>query len=126
MHNGNSLKNAFKTQITFGRGRGKGNSRFRGRGRGRYNFQKEEEKSPNQEGRRNQYFNSRGCNNNQTLQSYDRTNVQCYYCKNFEHFANDYRNKQAEMSKKNANFSESSFEMLFITFNVAQESLNDF
>ena len=61
--NGNSLENAFKTQMKFGRGKGRGNFGFRGRGRGRYSFQKEEEKSPNLGGRRIQYFNSRGCNN---------------------------------------------------------------
>ena len=41
-HNGNSLENAVKTQITFGRCRGRGNVGFRGRGRGRNYFQKEE------------------------------------------------------------------------------------
>ena len=94
-HNGNSLENAFKAQITFGRGGGRGNSRFRGRGRGRYNFQKEEGKSPNPRGRRNQYFNSRGCN---------KTNVKCYYFKKFKHFENECREKQAYIQVQKIQF----------------------
>ena len=122
--NGNSLENAFKTQMTFGRGRGRGNAGFRGRGRGRNNFQKEE-RSPDSGGRRNQYSYSRGSYNNQTSQRYDKSNIQCYYCKKFGHFANECHKKQADMSKQNANFSESNSETLFITCNVAQKNTND-
>jgi hypothetical protein len=77
-------------------------------------------------GRRKQYSYSRGSYKNQTPQRYDKSNIQCYYCKKLGHFANECQKKQADMSKKNVNFFESNYEKLFITCNVAQESTNDF
>jgi hypothetical protein len=117
-----SLEHAFKIQMTFGRGRGRGrgNLGFRGRGRGRNNFQREERKSQDPGGRRNQSFSSRESNHNQTSQRYDKSKIQCYYCKKYGHFANECQKRQAYMRKQNAHFSESSSETMFITCDVAQ------
>jgi hypothetical protein len=120
-----SLEHAFKTQMTFGRGRGRGNSGFRGRGRGRNNFQREERKNQDPGGRRNQNFISRERNNNQASQRYDKSTIQCYYCKKYGHFANECQKKQADMRKKNENFFKSSSETLFITCDVAQENASN-
>jgi hypothetical protein len=115
-NNNISLEYEFKTQISFGRGRGRGNPGFRGRGRN--NFQREERKNPDLGGRRNQ-------NSNQASQRYDKSKIQCYYCKKYGHFGNECQKKQADMRKKNANFSESSYETLFITCHVAQENASN-
>jgi hypothetical protein len=120
-----SLEHAFKTQMTFGRGRGRGNPGFRGRGRGRNNFQREERKCQDPGGRRNQNFNSRESNYNQASQRYDKSKIQCYYCKKYGHFANECQKRQADMRKQNAHFSESSSETLFITCDVAQENASN-
>ena len=111
--------------MTFGRGKGRVNFGFRGRGISRNNYQREERKSPNPRGWRNQSLNSKGHNNNQASKRYEKLNVQCYYCKKFGHFANECHKKQADMGKHNVNFSESNSETLFITCNAAQESSND-
>jgi hypothetical protein len=31
---------------------------------------------------------------------YDKENIQCYYCKKYGHFANEFKNKQADMGKE--------------------------
>lgn len=123
LNSNSSLENAFKSQMTLGRGKGRGNSRFRRRGRG--NFQREERRSPEPGGRRNKSFNTRGHSNNQSSQSYDKSNIQCYYCKKYGHFASEYRKKQVDIGKQYANFSENSSETLFITCHIAEESPSD-
>jgi hypothetical protein len=94
-----SLEHAFKTQMTFGRDRGRGNPGFRGRGSGRNNFQREERKNQDPGGRRNQSFSSRESNHNEASQRYDKSKIQCYYCKKYGHFTNECQKKQADMRK---------------------------
>jgi hypothetical protein len=125
MNDNTSLEHEFKTQMTFGRGRGRGNLGFRGRGRGRNSFQREERKSQDPGGRRNQSFISRESNHNQASQRYDKSNIQFYYCKKYGHFANEFQKRQADMTKQNAHFFESSSETLFITCDVAQENASN-
>eukprot|EP00253_Pinus_taeda_P017073 PITA_17073 len=95
--------------MSFGRGRGQGRGNKRGRGR-----------SQNRGGR-NSSANAqgRGSNSNQNQsqgssqqreqhhaqgQRYEKSNVQCYYCKNYGHYASECRKKQYDMSnRQNAN-----------------------
>jgi hypothetical protein len=83
------LDHAFKTQMTLGRGIGIGNPRFRERGRRRNNFQMEERNNQDLRKRRNQTFSSRESNHNHASQWYDKSKIQCYYCKKYGHFANE-------------------------------------
>ena len=55
-----TLENAFKTHIAFGRGRERGNFGFRVRHRGKNNYQREERKSLDFGGWRNQSQNLKG------------------------------------------------------------------
>ena len=89
-----SLEQAFKTQMSFGRGRGQGRGNKRGRGR-----------SQNRGGRNNPTnAQGRGSNPNQNQgqgssqqrgqhhaqgHRYEKSNVQCYYCKKYGHYANE-------------------------------------
>jgi hypothetical protein len=86
-------------------------------------FSKRRRKNQDPRGRRNQNFISR--ENNQASKRYDKSKIQCYYCKKYGHFTNECQKKQADMRKKNANFSESSYETLFITCDVAQENASN-
>src|ERR1700722_13563569 len=91
----------------FGRGRVQGNGNKRGRGR-----------SQNRGGR-NSPANSqgRGSNPNQNQgqgssqqsgqhhaqgQRYEKSNVQCYYCKKYGHYENEYRKKQNDMNNRSS------------------------
>ena len=86
-----SLENAFRSHVSFSRGRGRSNNRGRGRGRsidGRG--------SPNQEERTNQSIQSlnrgRGRSSFQHSSSrFDKSQIQCHYCKRFGHIASEYR-----------------------------------
>ena len=101
-----SLENAFKTQISFGRGRGQGRSNYQGGGR-----------SPQRGGINNPPSKSRrGSNQNQSEgssqhqaqgQRYEKSQVQCHYCKKYGNYANEYRKKQNDMNnRKNTNFAK--------------------
>eukprot|EP00253_Pinus_taeda_P016920 PITA_16920 len=93
-----SLEQAFKNQMSFGRGRGQGRGNKKGRGR-----------SQNRGGR-NSPANAqgRGSNSNQNQgqgssqqreqhhaqgQRYEKSNVQCYYCKKYGYYASECRKK---------------------------------
>eukprot|EP00253_Pinus_taeda_P014195 PITA_14195 len=100
-----SLEQAFKAQMSFGRGRGQGKGKKRGRG-----------KSQNKGGRNNPTnAQGRGNNPNQNQgqgtsqqsgqyhaqgQRYEKSNVQCYYCKKYGHYANECTKKQHDMSNR--------------------------
>jgi hypothetical protein len=107
--------------MEFVRGRGRGNLGFRGRN----NFQREERKNQDLGGRRKQSFSSRERNHNQASQRYEKSKIQCYYCKKYGHFANEIQKRQEDMRKQNAHFSESNSETLFITCDVAQENASN-
>eukprot|EP00253_Pinus_taeda_P009433 PITA_09433 len=98
-----SLEQAFKTQMSFGqqKGRGRENNISHGRSQNK--------------GRNNPTSTSgRRCNQNQDEgssrqhahgQRYDKSQVQCHYCKKYGHYANECRKKQNDMnSRQNANF----------------------
>eukprot|EP00253_Pinus_taeda_P013287 PITA_13287 len=100
-----SLEQAFKTQMSFGRGRGQGRGNKRGRGR-----------SQNRGGRNSPAdAQGRGNNSNQNQdqgssqqrgqhhaqgQRYEKSNVQCYYCKKYGHYASECRKKHHDMSSR--------------------------
>eukprot|EP00253_Pinus_taeda_P012937 PITA_12937 len=123
-----SFEQAFKTQMSFGprRGRGRANNRGRGRSQNR--------------GRNNPTSTSgRSCNRNQDEgsskqqahgQRYDKSQVQCHYCKKYGHYANECREKQNDMnSRQNANFAneeDKNPKNVLLTCNIAQDKQEDF
>eukprot|EP00253_Pinus_taeda_P020487 PITA_20487 len=98
-----SFEKAFKTQMSFSQRKGRGRANNRGCGRSQ---------------NRGRYYpastSGRSCNQNQHEgsskhqahgQRYDKTQVQCHYCKKYGHYANECRKKQNDMnSRQNANF----------------------
>eukprot|EP00253_Pinus_taeda_P022980 PITA_22980 len=128
-----SLEHAFKTHMFFGRGRGQGRENKRGRGR-----------SQNISGR-NSPTNAYGrCNNpNQNQgqgsgqqsgkhhasgQRYDKSNVQCHYCKKYRHYANECRKKQHDMNNRTSeNFTRENISQdnLFLACNMAEAKSED-
>ena len=118
-----SLEHAIKTKNYFGQGRGQERSSYRGRGR-----------SPQTNGRSNPTSTS-GRGNNQNLsqsssqnqaqgQRYDKSQVQCNYCKNYGHYANECREKQNDMNnRQNTIFAKENKNQsnVLLTCNVAQE-----
>jgi hypothetical protein len=128
-----SLEHAFKSQlhVTRGRGRGRGRSYNRGRG-GRFFGQRDNiNESVSEEKFQQNPPNLRGSSSKpwqQENQRYDKSKVQCYYCKKFGHFANKCWKKQADAGKQFAhitNESEDDQKPVFLTCNVTQESAND-
>eukprot|EP00253_Pinus_taeda_P027797 PITA_27797 len=98
-----SFEQAFKTQMSFSQKKGRGRANNRGRGRSQ---------------NRGKYYpastSGRSCNQNQDEgsskqqahgQRYDKSKVQCHYCKKYGHYANECRKKQNDMnSRQNVNF----------------------
>eukprot|EP00253_Pinus_taeda_P003584 PITA_03584 len=98
-----SFEQTFKTQMSFSQRKGRGRVNNRGRGRSQ---------------NRGRYYpastSGRSCNQNQDEgfskqqahgQRYDKSQVQCNYCKKYGHYANECRKKQNDMnSRQNANF----------------------
>ena len=96
------LENAFKSKLHVTRGRGRGIASSRGIG-GRsvdhsvnrndlVSEEKLQQNTPSVRGSSKRTWHLRN-------QSYDRSKVQCFYCKKFGHFANKCWNKQADSSK---------------------------
>eukprot|EP00253_Pinus_taeda_P033019 PITA_33019 len=92
-----SLEKAFKTQMSFGRGRGLGRGNKRGRGRSQ------------NKGGRNIPANAQGQGSSQQSgkhhaegQRYEKSNVQCHYCKKYGHYANECKKKQHDMSNSSS------------------------
>eukprot|EP01018_Ginkgo_biloba_P027383 Gb_35303 [translate_table: standard] len=116
-----SLEQAFKSQVLVrGRGRGACN---RGR-RGRFNSNQEERRNYSKtQGRGRGSSTSRGGSS----QRYNKSNIQCYYCKKYAHYASECRKKEYDMNKQNANLSKAKElenekgENLFITCNIAEQ-----
>ncbi len=83
-----SLEQAFKTQMSFGRGRGQGRGNKRGRGRSQNRGGRN---SPaNAQGRGSNPNQNQGQGSSQQReqhhaqgQRYEKSNVQCYYCKKY-------------------------------------------
>ena len=118
-----SFEQAFKTQMSFGQGKGRGRANNRGRGRSQ------------NKGRNNPASTSgRSCNQNQDEgsskqqahgQRYDKSQVQCHYCKKYGHYANKCRKKKNDMNnRQNANFAneeDKNPNIVLLTCNIAQD-----
>eukprot|EP00253_Pinus_taeda_P030419 PITA_30419 len=97
-----SLEQAFKTQMSFGRERGQGRGNKRGRGRSQNRGGRN---SPaNAQGRGSNPNQNQGQGSSQQReqhhaqgQRYEKSNVQCYYCKKYGHYASECRKKQHDM-----------------------------
>jgi hypothetical protein len=124
-----SMEHAFKSQLHATRGKG----RFYNHGRGGRIFGRRDNKTESKSEEKSQQNppNLRGSSNKpwqQENQRYDKTKVQCYYCKKFGHFANKCWKKQEDVGKQSAhitNESEDHQNPVFLTCNVTQESAND-
>ena len=98
-----SLEHAFKRQVSISHDRGMGRTHFRGRGG-----------NSNRGGRRSSSSSSgRGIIHNSTQnafqnqpqgQRYDKSSIQCHYCKKFEHYLNGCRKKQYDSKQQSAYF----------------------
>ena len=97
-----SLEHAFKSQLQFSRGRGRGKSSSHGRG-GRFAGQTDSRnESVSEEKSQQNPSNLRGSSSKpwkQEYQKFDKSNVQCYYCKKYGHYANKCWKKQADGGK---------------------------
>eukprot|EP00253_Pinus_taeda_P005116 PITA_05116 len=122
-----SLEQAFKTQMSFSQRKGRGRANNKGRGRSQ---------------NRGRYYpastSRRSCNQNQDEgsskqqahgQRYDKSQVQCHYCKKFGHYANECRRKQNDMnSRQNVNFANEenkNSKNVLLTCNIAQDKQED-
>eukprot|EP00253_Pinus_taeda_P027098 PITA_27098 len=122
-----SFEQAFKTQMSFTQRKGRGRANNRGRGRsqnkGRYYPASTSRRSCNQ----NQ---DEGSSKHQAhRQRYDKSQVQCHYCKKYGHYANECRRKQNDMnSRQNINFANEenkNSQNVLLTCNIAQDKQED-
>ena len=117
------MEHAFKTQVLISHGRGRGRTNCKGRGR-----------NSNIVGRSNPSSSSgRGINHNSTQnifqnqpqgQRYDKSSIQCHYCKKFEHCSNECRKKRYDSRQKSVIFTKENQiqDSIFLACNVAKES----
>eukprot|EP00253_Pinus_taeda_P020973 PITA_20973 len=128
-----SLEQAFKTQMTFGRGIGQGRGNKRGRGRSQ---NRDGRNSPaNTQGRGSNPNQNQGQGNNKQSgqhhaqrQRYDKSNVQCYYCKKYGNYSNECRNKQHDMTNRfSANITRENISQdnVLIACNMAETKSDD-
>jgi len=128
-----SLEHAFKTQMSIGRGRGQGRGNKRGRGRSQNRGGRN---SPaNTQGRGSNLNQNQGQDNSQQSgqhhaqgQRYDKSNVQCHYCKKYGHYANECRNKQHDMNNRtSANFTRENISQdnLLFAYNMTETKSED-
>ena len=129
-----SLENAFKTQVSVSRGRGRKGKTGRGRGsrpnfHGEHKFDAEAEWEKKTQHNPHSFRGSSSRNVQQNAQKYDKSKVQCYYCKKFGHYANRCRKRQADAAiKQSANLIEepqNSENSVLLTCNVVEESPKD-
>ena len=128
-----SLEQAFKTQMSFGRGRGQGRGNKRGRGRSQNRGGRN---SPaNAQGRGSNPNQNQGQGSSQQReqhhaqgQRYEKSNVQCYYCKKYGHYASECRKKQHDMSnRQNANVTRENISQtnVLLACNMAETNSED-
>eukprot|EP00253_Pinus_taeda_P025810 PITA_25810 len=119
--------------MSFERGRGQGRGNKRGRGRSQ---NRGERNSPaNAQGRGSNPNQNQGQGNNQQSEQhhaqgkrYDKSNVQCQYCKKYGHYANECRKKQHDMNNRtSANFTRENISQdnLFLACNMAEAKSED-
>ena len=133
-----SLEQDFKSQMSFGRGRGQGRENNRGRGRsqnrgGKNNPANTHGRGTNQNQNQGQGSNQQGGKNQAHGQRYDKSQVQCHYCKKYGHYANECRKKQSDMgnsdmgNRPSANFTKENIsqEKLSLACNMAKEKSED-
>ena len=128
-----SLEHTFKTQMPSGRGKGQGKGRGRGRSQnrggrnspshshGRSNSQNQSHDQCNSQQGGHQHQHAHG-------QRYDKSNVQCHYCKKYGHYANECRKKKSDMkNKQNANVAkeEKNPSNVLLACNVALDREDD-
>eukprot|EP00253_Pinus_taeda_P014063 PITA_14063 len=128
-----SLEQAFKTQMSFGIGRGQGRGNKRGRGRSQNRGGRS---SPaNAQGRGSNSNKNQGQGSSQQReqhyaqgQMYEKSNVQCYYCKKYGYYANECRKKQHDMSnRQNANVTRENISQtnVLLACNMAETNSED-
>eukprot|EP00253_Pinus_taeda_P026028 PITA_26028 len=128
-----SLEHAFKTQMSFGRGRGQGKGNKRGRGRsqnrgGRNSLANAQGRGSNPNQNQGQGNNQQSGQHHAQRQRYEKSNVQCYYCKTYDHYANEYRKKQHDMNNRSsANFTRENIsqENLLLACNMVETKSDD-
>ena len=93
-YNGDSMENAFKTQVTLYSRRGRGKPQ-RGRGKN------------SRRGQSHQNQQSKGPRQNQDQaqnERYAKSDIECYYCKKYGYYVRECRKRQRDYSKSNANY----------------------
>eukprot|EP00253_Pinus_taeda_P031489 PITA_31489 len=122
-----SLEHAFKLEVSFGQGRGRGRSYARGRGRNPHIGGRRSPSSSS--GRGSNQNPSQGPSQNQARGlRYDKSQVQCHYCKKYGHYTNECRNKQYDINNKaSVDFTKENqnHDSMFLACNVQQEKKND-
>ena len=119
--------------MSFGRGRGKGRGNKTGRGRsqnrgGRNSPANAQGRGSNPNQHQGQGDNQQSGQQHAQGQRYDKSNVQCHYCKKCGHYANECRKKQHDMGNRtNANFTRENIsqDKLFLACNMAKEKSED-
>src|SRR3984885_7718984 len=128
-----SLEQAFKTQMSFGRGRGQGRGNKRGRGRsqnrgGRNSPANAQGRGSNPNQNQGQSSSQKRGQHHAQGQRYDKSNVQCYYCKKYGHYANECRKKKHDMNNRSsANFTRENISQdnLLLACNMAETKSDD-
>ena len=114
-----SLEHAFKSQLHVTRGRGRGRSHTHGRG-GRFSGRRDNRAELESEQKpQHNPPNLRGSSNKpwqQENQRYDKTKVQCYYCKKFGHLTNKCWKKQADVGKHELHISQMRLRIIKILY----------
>eukprot|EP00253_Pinus_taeda_P029506 PITA_29506 len=128
-----SIEHAFKTQTSFGRGRGQGIGNKRGRGRsqnrgGRNSPTNTQGRGSNPNQNQGQGSSQKSGQHHAQGQRYEKSNVQCYYCKKYGHYANECRKKQYDMSNRTiANIARENISQdnVLIACNMAETQSDD-
>ena len=108
-YDNNPLENSFKYQLHVTRGRGRGRASRKGRG-GQSDDHSDNRNDLESKEKLQQNTPSVMGSSHRTFQPinerYDRSKVQCFYCKKFRHFANKCWKKQAHTSKLSKDITE--------------------
>eukprot|EP00253_Pinus_taeda_P012253 PITA_12253 len=128
-----SLEQAFKTQIPFGRGRGQGRGNKRRRGisqnrGGRNSLGNAQGRGSNPNQNQGQGSSQQRGQQHAQGKRYDKSNVQCYYCRKYGHYASECRKKQHDMSNRtNANVTRENISQdnVLLACNMAKTNSED-